>query len=76
MIGWDLVANNFVRNNWFPSKFVYNRRMQKRWKLRGEIEQQVEQELGDYPDLVRKLLFSRGIKTIPEAKKFLQTKSG
>ncbi len=44
----------------------------KKWKLRKPISKKAEAELGDYPELVRKLLFYRGIKTAKEAKVFLQ----
>ena len=51
---------------------VYNRRMQKKWQLRKALSKKADKELGDYPELVRKLLFYRGIKTKAEAAKFLQ----
>ncbi len=46
--------------------------MVKKWKLRKTISKKAEQELKDYPTLVRKLLFYRGIKTAAVATKFLQ----
>ncbi|MFA5319479.1 MAG: DHH family phosphoesterase, partial [Candidatus Paceibacterota bacterium] len=46
--------------------------MVKNWKLRKAISKKAEAELSDYPELVRKLLFYRGIKTKAEAEKYLQ----
>jgi len=46
--------------------------MQKKWLLRKAISKKVEEELADYPELVRKLLFYRGIKKSKEAEIFLQ----
>ncbi|MCX6714143.1 MAG: DHH family phosphoesterase, partial [Candidatus Vogelbacteria bacterium] len=43
----------------------------KKWKLRKPISKKAEAELGNYPELVRKLLFYRGIKTKAEAEKYL-----
>jgi len=45
--------------------------MTKNWKLRKPISQKAEKELKNYPELVRKLLFYRGIKKATEAEKFL-----
>jgi len=44
----------------------------KKWKLRKPISQTADKELKDYPALVRKLLFYRGIKKAKEAEKYLQ----
>lgn len=43
----------------------------KKWKLRKAISKKAEKELGDYPQLVSKILFYRGIKTKKEAEVFL-----
>lgn len=45
--------------------------MQKKWALRKPLSKKVETELKDYPELVRKLLFYRGIKTAKEAELYL-----
>lgn len=46
--------------------------MQKKWKLQKAISEKTKKSLGDYPELVRKLLFYRGIKTKSGAEKYLQ----
>ena len=45
--------------------------MSRQWLLREEIPQEAEEELKDQPDLIRRILFYRGIKTKEEAEKFL-----
>ncbi|RJQ30805.1 single-stranded-DNA-specific exonuclease RecJ [Candidatus Parcubacteria bacterium] len=43
----------------------------RQWILREKIPNDVSGELGDLPEMVKSLLFHRGIKTSQEAKKFL-----
>lgn len=45
--------------------------MAKQWVLREPIPEEISKELSEYPELVRHLLFYRGIKTRKEAEKFL-----
>jgi single-stranded-DNA-specific exonuclease len=45
--------------------------IKKKWALRKPLTKKAEKELADYPDLVRKLLFYRGIKTKQEAEIYL-----
>lgn len=45
--------------------------MQKKWALRKAITKKADKELAFYPELVRKILFYRGIKTAKEAEVFL-----
>lgn len=44
----------------------------KKWALRKPIPKKIDNSLKNYPDLIKKLLFYRGIKTAEEAVKFLQ----
>lgn len=45
--------------------------MTKQWVLRKPIPEEINKELEQYPELVRHLLFYRGIKTKEESEKFL-----
>ncbi|MFA6476233.1 MAG: single-stranded-DNA-specific exonuclease RecJ [Candidatus Paceibacterota bacterium] len=45
--------------------------IKKKWALRKAIPKKVEKELANYPELVRKLLFYRGIETLKEAEIYL-----
>ncbi len=45
--------------------------IKKKWALRKPLTKKVEKELEIYPELVRKLLFYRGIKTKQEAEAYL-----
>jgi len=42
-----------------------------KWKILKKIENKVITELKNYPDIVKQLLFNRGIKTSADAKKYL-----
>jgi len=43
----------------------------KKWKLREPVPDKTDKNLKQYPELVRKLLFYRGVKTVEMAEKFL-----
>jgi len=45
--------------------------MVKKWKLRKPISKTISEKLKNYPELVRQLLFYRGIKTAKDAEIFL-----
>ncbi|NOY35425.1 MAG: single-stranded-DNA-specific exonuclease RecJ [bacterium] len=45
--------------------------MDKQWVLRGEIPDEISKELESQPELIRRVLFYRGVRTKEEAEKFL-----
>lgn len=45
--------------------------MENKWQLRPEIPERADEELQNYPKLVRKLLFYRGIETADQARSYL-----